>query len=139
MRCGLFLILVLLISQLRTANEQLHQTVAEKTANLTAELAERKRVEEELRKSEGKFRAIFDNTSDGMFLVDLKARKFFMCNATCARMLGYTQEEFSNLDIADIHPGRTCLLYTSRSGSLAEERRVFVVTLDSNEKTEVFL
>ncbi len=104
MRCGLFLILVLLISQLRTANERLHQTVAEKTANLTAELAERKRVEEELRKSEGKFRAIFDNTSDGMFLVDLKARKFFMCNATCARMLGYTQEEFSNLDIADIHP-----------------------------------
>ena len=105
MRFGLFLMVVLLVSQVRTANERLHQTVAEKTANLSAELAERKRVEEELRKSEGKFRAIFDNTSDGMFLVDLKARKFFMCNATCARMLGYTQEEFSNLGIADIHPG----------------------------------
>jgi len=104
MRCGLFLILVLLVSQLRTANERLHQTVAEKTANLAVELAERKRAEEELRKSEGKFRAIFDNTSDGMFLVELKARKFFLCNATCATMLGYTQEEFLNLDIADIHP-----------------------------------
>jgi PAS domain S-box-containing protein len=68
------------------------------------DVTERKRVEEELRKSESKFRAIFDNTSDGMFLVDLKTRKFFMCNATCATMLGYTQEEFSNLDIADIHP-----------------------------------
>jgi PAS domain S-box-containing protein len=104
MRFGVFLVLVLLVWQVRTANERLHQSVAEKTANLTAELAERKRVEEELRKSEGQFRAIFDNTSDGMFLVDLKTRKFFMCNATCATMLGYTQEQFLNRGITDIHP-----------------------------------
>ena len=61
--------------------------------------------EEELKKSEGKFRAIFDNASDGMFIVDLKTKKFFMCNAMCAKMLGFAQEEFLNLDIADIHPG----------------------------------
>jgi PAS domain S-box-containing protein len=72
---------------------------------ISRDVTERKRAEEELKKSEGKFRAIFDHASDGMFLVDLKARKFFMCNATCAKMLGYAQEEFSNLDIADIHPG----------------------------------
>jgi PAS domain S-box-containing protein len=100
----LFLMVVLLVSQVRTANKRLRQAVAEKTANLEGELAERKRAEEELRKSEDKFRAIFDNTSDGMFLLDLEARKFFMCNATCATMLGYTQEGFSNLAIADIHP-----------------------------------
>jgi two-component system cell cycle sensor histidine kinase/response regulator CckA len=63
-----------------------------------------KRAEEELKKSEGKFRAIFDNASDGMFLVDLNARKFFICNAMCVKMLGYTQEEFLTLDIAGIHP-----------------------------------
>jgi PAS domain S-box-containing protein len=68
------------------------------------DVTERRQAEEELKSSEGKFRAIFDNTSDGIFLFDLKARKFFMCNATCATTLGYTQEEFSNLDIADIHP-----------------------------------
>jgi PAS domain S-box-containing protein len=65
----------------------------------------RKQAEEDLIKSEGKFRAIFDNASDGMFIVDLKARKFFMCNIACAKMLGYAQDEFLNLDIADIHPG----------------------------------
>jgi PAS domain S-box-containing protein len=68
------------------------------------DITERKQVEEELKKSEGKFRAIFDNTSDGMFLVDLTARKFFICNAMCVKMLGYNQEEFMTLDIADIHP-----------------------------------
>jgi len=69
------------------------------------DVTERKRIEEELKKSEGKFRAIFDNASTGMFIVDLKAQKFFMCNSTCAKMLGYAQEKFLNLDIADIHPG----------------------------------
>jgi PAS domain S-box-containing protein len=68
------------------------------------DITERKRAEDELKESEGKFRGIFDNASDGMFIVDLKARKFFMCNAACAKMLGYAQEEFSTLDIATIHP-----------------------------------
>jgi PAS domain S-box-containing protein len=73
--------------------------------SIFTDVTERKRVEEELRNSEARFRAIFDKTSDGIFLVDLRARKFSICNATCATMLDYTQEEFLNLDIADIHPG----------------------------------
>jgi PAS domain S-box-containing protein len=81
------------------------QAIADQVAPLLSARLQHKQAEEKLRESEGKFRAIFDNTSDGIFLLDLKARKFFMCNATCATMLGYTQEEFSNLDIADIHPG----------------------------------
>ncbi|MGA2624838.1 MAG: PAS domain S-box protein [Bacteroidota bacterium] len=72
---------------------------------IATDITERKRAEEALKESEAKFQAFFDNASDGMFVVDLKARKFFMCNATCAKMLGYAQEQFSNLDIADIHPG----------------------------------
>jgi len=68
-------------------------------------ITKRKQAEEELTESEGKFRAIFNNASDGMFLVDLEAKKFFICNTMCVKKLGYTQEEFSNLDITDIHPG----------------------------------
>jgi PAS domain S-box-containing protein len=77
----------------------------EKILGSMRDITKRRQAEEKLIKSEGMFRAIFDNASDGMFLVDLNARKFFMCNATCAKMLGYAQEEFSTLDIADIHPG----------------------------------
>jgi PAS domain S-box-containing protein len=73
-------------------------------AILGTDITERKQAEEELIKSEGKFRTIFDNASTGMFIVDLQAQKFFMCNNTCVKMLGYTKEEFLNLDIADIHP-----------------------------------
>jgi len=64
----------------------------------------RKLAEEALKKSEDKFRAIFDNANDGIFIVDLKTQKFFMCNNMCAKILDYTQDEFLDLDLADIHP-----------------------------------
>jgi PAS domain S-box-containing protein len=68
------------------------------------DITERKRAEEALIESEAKFRTIFDNASDGMFLLDLKTRKFTLCNTKCSKMLGYTQEELLSLGISDIHP-----------------------------------
>ena len=72
---------------------------------VSRDISERKRAEEAVKKSEDKFRTIFDSASDGMFIIDLKTRKFLLCNTMCTKMLGYNQEEFSNLDVADIHPG----------------------------------
>jgi PAS domain S-box-containing protein len=81
----------------------------------------RKQAEETLRKSEGKFRAIFNNASDGMFIIDLKTRKFLMCNTMCAKMLGYNQEELSNLNVADIHPGEDLPFIYEQIGKFSRE------------------
>ncbi len=54
--------------------------------------------------AEQRFRAIFDKTSDGIFLHDLETRKLTMCNKSCLQMLGYTEEEFLKLTVADLHP-----------------------------------
>jgi PAS domain S-box-containing protein len=62
------------------------------------------RAEESLQEAEQGFRAIFDSTSDGIFLLDLETRRFAMCNRSCLEMLGYTEEEFLALRITDIHP-----------------------------------
>jgi PAS domain S-box-containing protein len=78
--------------------------VADGYVNIYArDITEHRRAKEALRQAEQKFRTIFDNTSDGIFLLDLEARKFAMCNASCLQMLGYTQEEFMNLGIPDLH------------------------------------
>jgi len=61
-------------------------------------------VEESLYQAERKFRTIFDNTSDGIFLHDLETLKLTMCNRSCLQMLGYTEDEFTQLSVADIHP-----------------------------------
>jgi diguanylate cyclase (GGDEF)-like protein/PAS domain S-box-containing protein len=68
------------------------------------DITARKQAEEALKESEQKFRTVFDKASDAMFVVDLETRKFLMCNAMCLQTLGYTQEEFLNLEIPDIHP-----------------------------------
>ena len=64
----------------------------------------RRRALEALEQSESKFRILFDGASDGMILLDLETRKFLMCNAMCLGLLGYTREEFLDLDIAALHP-----------------------------------
>ncbi|MCX6121962.1 MAG: PAS domain S-box protein [Ignavibacteriales bacterium] len=91
-----------------------------KVVVVSRDVTKRKQAEEELKKSEGKFRAIFNNASDGMFLVDLNARKFFMCNAMCMKMLGYTQEEFLNLDIDDIHPSEDLAFINDQIGKFSK-------------------
>jgi PAS domain S-box-containing protein len=54
--------------------------------------------------AEQRCRAIFENTSDGIFLHDLETRRLTMCNKSCLQMLGYTEEEFLKLTVADLHP-----------------------------------
>ena len=73
-------------------------------SGMILDITTRKQAEQGLRESEVKFRAIFDNASDGMFLVEQDTRKFALANSSCLRMLGYSADEFANLSIADLHP-----------------------------------
>jgi len=68
------------------------------------DITERKRAEEALKESERRFRALFDNTPDGIVLADPENRKFTMGNETFYQMLGYNSDEIQNLGVMDIHP-----------------------------------
>jgi PAS domain S-box-containing protein len=68
------------------------------------DLTERKRAEEKIRESEGKFHAIFDGALDGIVLADIETRRFAIGNPAICRMLGYSPEEITRLGVADIHP-----------------------------------
>jgi len=74
--------------------------------NLTVQrdITQQKMAQEALRESEQRFKAIFDSTSDGIFLHDLETGELWTCNKACLQMLGYTQEEFAKLTIRDLHP-----------------------------------
>jgi formate hydrogenlyase transcriptional activator len=62
---------------------------------------ERKRTEEALRKSEERWRSVFDNSAIGVALTDLNGR-FLATNPTYQKMLGYTDEEFQTVSFLEI-------------------------------------
>ncbi|MDD5432517.1 MAG: PAS domain S-box protein [Candidatus Omnitrophica bacterium] len=73
-------------------------------AEVNVDIAERKKTEQEVKASEEKFRTIFDNATDGIILVEIESKKFYMCNKVFLQMLGYSLEEIKALGVNDIHP-----------------------------------
>ena len=65
------------------------------------DITDRKRAEEALRASEGRFRGLVEQAVDGIFAADAQGH-YTDVNAAGARMLGYTQAEVCRLSIADV-------------------------------------
>jgi two-component system, cell cycle sensor histidine kinase and response regulator CckA len=65
---------------------------------------ERKLTWEKLKESEKKFRNVFDNAFDGILIVDIATKQFLFGNTMICKMLGYDEQEISNLHVQDIHP-----------------------------------
>jgi len=85
----------------RQEKNQLAALVAERTAELQQELAERKQVEEALRKSEERHHSILRTAIDGFWRVDLHGRFLEVNEAYCA-MSGYSEVELLGMRIADL-------------------------------------
>lgn len=68
------------------------------------DITERRRAEAKLYESESRLRAILDGVLDGILLADMDTHQLSSGNAAICRMLGYSEEEFSQLTVSDIHP-----------------------------------
>lgn len=76
---------------------ELRQRIAE----LEKVAAERKRAEEALRDSEGKYRVLFETAKDAVFLSD-ETGKFVDVNQVACESLGYSKEELLKLSNKEI-------------------------------------
>ena len=75
-------------AELRHAREDLERRVAERTAELEQEVADRQRAQEALHESEGRIRLLLDSTAEAIFGID-RDGNFTFCNPATLRMLGY--------------------------------------------------
>ncbi len=69
------------------------------------EIAERTAAEEALRKSEERFRTIFDSVNDSIFVHDPATGAILDVNAAMCAMYGYTREEALRLRVEDLSSG----------------------------------
>lgn len=60
-----------------------------------------------LEESERKYRAIFEDSCDGILVADIETRRFRYANPAFCRMLGYSEDEITRLGVTDIHPGES--------------------------------
>jgi PAS domain S-box-containing protein len=66
------------------------------------ELTERKRAEEALQISQDKYRAIFEQASDSILLIDTETEALVDFNDRAHQNLGYSREELSRIKVTDI-------------------------------------
>ena len=61
----------------------------------------RRQTEERLRGSEERYRAVIEQATDGIYLLDANSRRLVETNPSFQRMLGYTEEEIRDLCVYD--------------------------------------
>jgi len=71
---------------------------------MAQDITERYQSDRELKKSEERFRVIFEGSKDGIILVDADSKKFHMGNNAFCDMVQYSPDEIRQLGIFDIHP-----------------------------------
>jgi len=90
--------------ELKELNEHLEAKVKERTVALETEIAERKQVQDELRRSEIRYRQLFESNPQPMWVFDLETLAFLAVNAAAIHHYGYSREEFLAITIKDIRP-----------------------------------
>jgi PAS domain S-box-containing protein len=73
-------------------------------STISRDITERKKAEEALRESEERYKNLFKANIDGILIADATTKKFRYANPAICRMLGYSEEELTQMCVADIHP-----------------------------------
>jgi PAS domain S-box-containing protein len=82
---------------------RLELAVRERTRQLDLELDERKRIEQEVRESEEKYRTLVETSGDAILLQATTGR-IVDCNSAACGIFGYARQELNALSMADLVP-----------------------------------
>ena len=78
--------------------------VAVRHVGVAQDITDRKRADEALRESEERHRAILEQVSEAIFLIDPDTKRFVVTNPAFRRLVGYTADELLDMTIYDVLP-----------------------------------
>ncbi|CAN5911464.1 hypothetical protein BH23ACT11_BH23ACT11_17080 [soil metagenome] len=89
------------------------------------DVTERRRIEEELRESEERYRSVLERTADGIYIYHFDTKRILECNAALENMLDCAREDLIGMSIYDlIAHDRESIARIGRR--LLKERSIFI-------------
>ncbi|RLB03875.1 MAG: hypothetical protein DRG50_09670, partial [Deltaproteobacteria bacterium] len=95
--------------ELKKAQQELEERVKERTAELSKinlqlkrEISERRQIEEALRQSEEKFRTLFEDSRDAIYITTREGN-FIDANQSALDLFGYTREEMTGVNARQLY------------------------------------
>lgn len=93
------------------------------------DITERKKAEEELRESEEKFKTLFMNANDAIYIYDDVGGKIKEINDVTSEMLGYSREELLNMSPQDFNSHEYAALLPDRVKELKRKGKAIFDTI----------
>ena len=84
----------------------------------------RRRIGEELRQSEERYRAVIEQATDGIYLLDAETKRILETNSSYQKMLGYTVDELRGMEVYDFVAHSRENVDSTISRTLAQRRRL---------------
>ncbi len=100
----------------------------DKAIEVAIDITERILAEKELRESEEKFRTLFDNAGDAIFIHDLEG-SFLEVNQVACERLGYSREELLQMTPMDVDSPEYAVLVPKRIEEIRRKGQVFFETI----------
>ncbi len=97
----------------------------QKNEELKAENSQRRLVENSLRESQERYRAIYQHAAEGILLINFSG-KIVECNPQIQRMLGYREEQLLDKDIHTLYNPDDLIQQPSKLNELKDGKTVFI-------------
>jgi PAS domain S-box-containing protein len=117
---------------LKNARDELEMRVKERTADLQKanellekQIKERIQADEKLRESEEKYRGLFENSGDAVFIVDIETEKILDANRQAEQLTGHPRQELIGMHQSRLHPAENFEYYTKKFKNHTKNDLVF--------------
>ncbi len=77
--------------------------------------------------SERRLKEIFRGANEGILVADIETKEFLYANPAICNMFGYTEEEFTRLNVTDIHPQAELERVMAEFEAQAREEKTLVI------------